>query len=63
MGKTCCNYKDTDSMGLNFGQKPMKMEDPAMKELLDMAKQNEEKIVKIQSAFRGQAVRKEYSKN
>jgi hypothetical protein len=38
MGNACCNYKDKDSNGLNFnGQKPMKRDDPKLKEFEDAA--------------------------
>lgn len=48
MGNACCNYKDKDTNALNFkGQKPMKRDDPRIKELEEAAKENLDKVVKI----------------
>lgn len=63
MGNACCNNKSTDGkQDLDFEKKnkkqPQKM-DPNLNELLAHAKANEEKIVKIQSGFRGYKARKE----
>ena len=58
MGNACCNYAgDKDKNDLRFGKKPEKL-DPALDKILQEAKNNEDKIVKIQACYRGAAERK-----
>ena len=58
----CCKDSSKDDKNAidyaNGGKKPVKA-DPAMKELLTLAAANEEKIVKIQAAFRGNQQRRQ----
>lgn len=59
MGQACCNYSNfADKNALNYpnGKKPEKL-DPNLQDLLKNAKENEDKIVKIQAAYRGKQAR------
>ena len=48
MGNACCNYAPKDPNALNFDNKrPQKVNNAEMAELLNHAKENEDKIVKI----------------
>ncbi len=48
MGQVCCNYQPKDKNALNYGdgKQPTKF-DPALNDLLNHAKKNEEKVVAI----------------
>ena len=58
MGNTCCNYsKKDDPNALNFNGKPIK-QDPKFDQLMNDAKKNESKIVRLQANWRGFQTRK-----
>ncbi len=59
MGNTCCNYQPKDPNALNFNAKAPEKLTPELEALYQHAKENEEKIVKIQAGFRGLKARKE----
>lgn len=56
MGNNCCSYscwKDKEALDYKDGTKKPEKLDPNLKKLLDHAKENEDKIIKIQAAIRG----------
>ena len=62
MGNACCNYKDKDTHALNYGKKSQKPVDSNLKAIELAAKENIDKLVKVQAAFRGHFVRKHLRK-
>lgn len=58
MGNYCCKDDPSEKKSnLHFDNKPQKL-DPAMQEILKKAGKNEDKVIKIQAAFRGSQARK-----
>jgi len=58
MGNTCCSDNCLSAKyNKNFGGEAPQKESKEMKELLERAKQDEEKIVKLQAHIRGRSVR------
>lgn len=64
MGNTCCNKDSVDKRfdldGKDAKAKPGKREaDPEMEKIMDEARKNEDKIVKLQAHWKGHQTRKQ----
>ena len=61
MGNSCCATSClSNKTALDFGKNTNKM-DPNLKDLLNHAKENEDKVIKIQAVFKGNKARKDLS--